>query len=61
MQGYGMTEASPMTNVNPLDAPREGTVGPPVADTLEKVVSLDDGRGARARARSASCWCTGRR
>jgi len=43
MQAYGMTEASPVTNVNPLDAPREGTVGPPVADTLEKVVDLESG------------------
>jgi acyl-CoA synthetase (AMP-forming)/AMP-acid ligase II len=40
-QAYGMTEASPVTNLNPLDAPREGTVGPPVADTIEKVVSLE--------------------
>jgi acyl-CoA synthetase (AMP-forming)/AMP-acid ligase II len=40
-QAYGMTEASPVTNLNPLDAPREGTVGPPVPDTIEKVVSLD--------------------
>ncbi len=44
MEGYGMTEASPITNVNPLASPRAGTVGPPVADTIEKVVSLDDGR-----------------
>lgn len=43
MQGYGMTESSPITNVNPLDSAREGTVGPPVADTLERVVSLDTG------------------
>jgi len=43
MQGYGMTEASPITNVNPLASPREGTVGPTVADTLEKVVSLETG------------------
>ncbi len=43
MQGYGMTESSPITNVNPLDAPREGTVGPPVSDTLEKIVSLETG------------------
>jgi acyl-CoA synthetase (AMP-forming)/AMP-acid ligase II len=44
MQGYGMTEASPITNCNPLTTPRDGTVGPPVADTLEKVVSLEDDR-----------------
>ncbi|MEX2225417.1 MAG: AMP-binding protein [Dehalococcoidia bacterium] len=43
MQAYGMTESSPVTNVNPVDAPRDGTVGPPVADTLEKVVNLDTG------------------
>jgi len=43
MQAYGMTESSPVTNVNPLDAPREGTVGPPVSDTVEKIVSLDTG------------------
>jgi acyl-CoA synthetase (AMP-forming)/AMP-acid ligase II len=44
MQAYGMTEASPVTNVNPLEAPRDGTVGPPVSDTLQKIVSLDDDR-----------------
>jgi len=43
MEAYGMTEASPVTNVNPLDAPREGTVGPSVADTTEKIVSLESG------------------
>jgi acyl-CoA synthetase (AMP-forming)/AMP-acid ligase II len=43
-QAYGMTEASPVTNLNPLDAPREGAVGPPISDTIEKVVSLDDGK-----------------
>jgi acyl-CoA synthetase (AMP-forming)/AMP-acid ligase II len=43
MQGYGMTESSPITNVNPLASPRAGTVGPAVADTLEKVVSLETG------------------
>ncbi|HYM16464.1 MAG TPA: AMP-binding protein [Dehalococcoidia bacterium] len=43
MEGYGMTESSPITNVNPLASPRAGTVGPPVADTLEKIVSLETG------------------
>lgn len=43
MQGYGMTESSPLTNVNPIDAPREGTVGPTVSDTVEKVVGLENG------------------
>ncbi len=44
LQGYGMTETSPVTNVNPLHRIKETTVGPPVADTVQKVVSLDDGR-----------------
>ena len=43
MQGYGMTESSPITNVNPLASPRDGTVGPAVSDTLEKIVSLETG------------------
>ena len=44
LQGYGMTETSPVTNVNPMNRVKEATVGPPLADTIEKVVSLEDGR-----------------
>jgi len=44
LQGYGMTETSPVTNVNPVTRIKEATVGPPIADTIEKVVSLDDAR-----------------
>jgi acyl-CoA synthetase (AMP-forming)/AMP-acid ligase II len=43
LQGYGMTETSPVTNVNPRTRIKDGTVGPPVSDTVEKVVSLEDG------------------
>jgi len=44
LQGYGMTETSPVTNVNPMNRIKDATVGPPIADTVEKVVALDDGR-----------------
>jgi acyl-CoA synthetase (AMP-forming)/AMP-acid ligase II len=43
IQGYGLTEASPLTNVNPTDRPKPLTVGPPISDTLEKVVDIDSG------------------
>jgi acyl-CoA synthetase (AMP-forming)/AMP-acid ligase II len=44
LQGYGMTETSPVTNVNPRTRIKDATVGPPISDTTLKVVSLDDGR-----------------
>jgi acyl-CoA synthetase (AMP-forming)/AMP-acid ligase II len=40
MQGYGMTEASPVTHVTPIGRDKPGTVGPPVADTRQKIVGI---------------------
>ncbi len=42
-QGYGLTETSPTTNTNPMDRIKLESSGPPVADTLEKIVSLNNG------------------
>jgi long-chain acyl-CoA synthetase len=42
-QGYGLTETSPTTNTNPLDRIKLESCGPPVADTFEKIASLDTG------------------
>jgi long-chain acyl-CoA synthetase len=45
LQGYGMTEASPLTHLNPVDHPeliRLESVGFRISDQDEKIVSLDD-------------------
>ncbi|MGA9161596.1 MAG: long-chain fatty acid--CoA ligase [Actinomycetota bacterium] len=42
VEGYGLTECSPVTHANPLDAPRPGCIGLPMPDTDCKIVDLDD-------------------
>ena len=44
VEGYGLTETSPVTHANPLDGQRKiGSIGVPFPNTDMKVVSLDDG------------------
>jgi long-chain acyl-CoA synthetase len=44
VEGYGLTEASPVTHVNPLFGRRKiGSVGVPCPGTDMKIVSLEDG------------------
>jgi acyl-CoA synthetase (AMP-forming)/AMP-acid ligase II len=43
IQGYGLTETSPLANTIPLAAPRRLSVGPAVADTEEKIVDMESG------------------
>lgn len=47
VEGYGLTETSPVTHCNPLDDPkknRPGSIGIPVSDTDAKVVDIDTGQ-----------------
>jgi long-chain acyl-CoA synthetase len=42
VEGYGLTETSPVTHVNPFDEPKHGTIGLPIPDTDCRLVSLED-------------------
>ncbi len=44
VEGYGLTEASPVTHVNPLYGKiKSGSIGLPVPSTYAKIVDLDNG------------------
>jgi long-chain acyl-CoA synthetase len=43
VEGYGLTEASPVTHVNPPAKPRVGSIGLPLPDTRVRVVDLETG------------------
>ena len=46
IEGYGLTEASPVTHVNPLDdweRKRTASIGIPISDTDAKIVDLESG------------------
>lgn len=43
VEGYGLSETSPLTHVNPIGGvPREGSIGLPAPDTFCKVVDVND-------------------
>jgi long-chain acyl-CoA synthetase len=43
LEGYGLTEASPVTHVNPLDDNRPGTIGITVPDTDGRIMDVEAG------------------
>jgi long-chain acyl-CoA synthetase len=43
VEGYGLTETSPVTHINPISGKRKfGTIGLPIPDTDCRIVDLDD-------------------
>jgi long-chain acyl-CoA synthetase len=44
LEGFGLTEASPVTHINPLDGKRKiGSIGIPVSSTDSKIVDIETG------------------
>jgi long-chain acyl-CoA synthetase len=44
VEGYGLSEASPVTNCNPIEGVNKtGSIGPPLPGTTIEIVSLEDG------------------
>ena len=57
VEGYGLTEASPVVCINPFSAPRLGTVGLPVPST--EVTIRDDAGKALAVDEAGEVWVRG--
>ncbi len=43
VEGYGLTETSPLTHANPINDARAGSIGVPLPDTDARVFDADDG------------------
>lgn len=43
LEGFGLTEASPVTHFNPMDKRKAGSIGTAIPFTESKIVSLQDG------------------
>jgi long-chain acyl-CoA synthetase len=44
VEGYGLTETSPLTHANPIARPKPGSIGIPLPDTEARIVDLQTGR-----------------
>ncbi len=48
VEGYGITECSPVVSVNPPSRPKPGSIGKPLPGVTVRIVDLDDGRALPA-------------
>jgi long-chain acyl-CoA synthetase len=46
VEGYGLTEASPLTHANPIERAKAGSIGIPLPDTDARLVDLETGAEA---------------
>jgi long-chain acyl-CoA synthetase len=44
IEGYGLTETSPLTHANPIQRAKPGSIGIPLPDTDARIVDLDTGQ-----------------
>lgn len=45
VEGFGLTETSPVTHINPFEGQRKvGSIGIPISDTLCRIVDINDGK-----------------
>src|SRR5213593_1388865 len=44
VEGYGLTEASPLTHANPIHRAKAGSIGVPLPDTDARIVDVERGR-----------------
>jgi len=59
VQGFGLTEASPVTHINPPEAPRAGSIGVPLPDTHVRVMDLHDPDRAAEPGEAGEMWISG--
>ncbi|MDH3584516.1 MAG: AMP-binding protein [Phycisphaerae bacterium] len=59
IQGYGLTEASPVTHVNPPDEPRDGSIGICLPDTHARIVDINDHTRDMPAGEAGELWICG--
>ncbi|MFX1329623.1 MAG: AMP-binding protein [Promethearchaeota archaeon] len=55
VEGFGMSETSPILTITPFHKYKENTVGFPVSDTLIKIVNVDDGKKLLPQCPNENC------